>query len=327
MTLLRKTPALRVLCLATPLLLLGACGGGGGSSNSSSTDNGPLVVDFSYPTGNNLGYEALAPMTMSADIGGLNGNTPHCAIQSGQLPAGITLNSGDCSLAGTPEETGQFSATVRLTVSGYSGYVDAPISIEVNRLTFMYGFDVAGVAWGTDFATTTPSWSQWWPDSGDSVTYRLDPATSAAGLSIDASTGVISGHVEGSAGQIDVKAYADIVHAGHTLTAETVNEVLTVNTPNVFYDSSVTGRVGQAVSIAPTGFSVDFASLGYTLSYAVDANLSTCDLAPGLSLNASTGTISGTPAWTWTCDTAIRWTASKGGQQVTGYFPINFYFY
>lgn len=325
MTLLRKTPALRLLCLATPLLLLGACGGGGDSA--SSTDNGPLVVDFSYPAVNNFGYEALAPMTISADINGLSGNAPHCALQSGQLPAGVTLNSGNCSLAGTPGEAGQFSATVRLTVSGYSGYVDTPISITVNRLTFIYGFDVAGVAWGTDFATTTPSWSQWWPDSGDSVTYRLDPATSAAGLSIDAGTGVISGHVEGSAGQIDVKAYADIVHAGHTLTAETVNEVLTVNAPNVLYDGSVSGRVGQAISIAPIGFSVDFASLGYTLSYAVDASLSTCDLPSGLSLNASTGTIAGTPAGPWTCDTAIRWTASKGSQQVSGYYPISFQFY
>jgi len=316
----------QICALAIPLLL-SACGGGGGGDSASSTDNGPLVVDFSYPAVNNFGYEALAPMTISADISGLSGNAPHCALQSGQLPAGVTLNSGDCSLTGTPGETGQFSATVRLTVSGYSGYVDTPIAITVNRLTFIYGFDVAGVAWGTDFASSTPSWGQWWPSSSDSVTYRLDPATSAMGLSIDPSTGVISGHVEGSAGQIDVKAYADIVHAGHTLTAETVNEVLTVNTPNVFYDGSVSGRAGQAISIAPIGFSVDFASLGYTLSYAVDASLSSCDLPSGLSLNANTGTISGTPDGPQACGTAIRWTASKGGQQVTGYFPINFNFY
>lgn len=331
MTLLRKTPALRLLCLATPLLLLGACGGGGGGSSGGSDnppppDNGPLTATFSYLVTSNLGYAPLAPMSIAADISGLGNNTPHCVLQAGQLPTGVTLTPSTCTLEGSPEETGQFSATVRLTVDGYSGYVDAPVALTVNGFTFTYSFDVAGVPWGADFATTTPSWGEWWPGSGDSVSYRLDAATSALGLQIDPATGVISGHIESKTGEVNIKAYADVIHNGHTITAETSsNEVVTINFPNIFYPDPVSARVGQPLSTGPTPSSADFAGRGYTVTYTVPPYPEGGSLPPGLVLNTSSGVISGTPTTTGNGGSSIiSWQASKGSQRFGSAAFVNF---
>jgi hypothetical protein len=294
------------------LAALGACGGGGGGG----TENGPLEVELAY-TSLSTNYEVWTPIESQATLNGLDGNTPHCSLSSGSLPDGVQINSSTCAVEGTPNETGTFPFTTRLTVSGFSGYVEASGTFGVVGPYLAYGFGPEGVAWGETFQSTEPSYGSFWPSAADQVTYRL--GDDAPGwVRVDSHTGVLSGKPTGAAGTVEFTVFVDIVHEGKSVTGQSSQLAIIVNSPGIHYPSDTTGSKGVALTIdpqIPTGFQD-----GFTLAFHVDPELTSCEMPAGLSLDAATGRISGTPTQTaFNCDVGVAWTATSSSAQFESY--------
>jgi hypothetical protein len=301
------SPSICLRLVGTVLLslALAACGGGGGSDNDGT---GPtLRVELAY-TSLSDNYEVWVPVESQATLNGLDGHTPQCTVSSGSLPDGVRIDSSTCAVGGTPKETGTWVFTTRLTVSGFSGYVEASGTLRVVGPYLAYGFGPEGVAWGEAFQSAEPSYGNFRPSTADQVTYRLG-ADAPDWVSIDASTGILSGTPRDAAGTFEFTVFADIVHEGMSATAQSSLFSVLVNYPGIYYPSDNSGTTGVALSIdpqIPTGFET-----GYTLAFQVDPSLTSCELPTGLTVDANTGRISGTPTQAaFECDVAVAWTAT-----------------
>jgi hypothetical protein len=109
-----------MLCAA-----LAGCGGSGGTET--------LEVALDFP-GAQMQVPPNQPMQVKANITGLKGHTPHCAVVGGALPSGVVL-SDNCTLSGTPTAVGTYSFSLRLTANDVSGYLDFGVTLYVVDLT------------------------------------------------------------------------------------------------------------------------------------------------------------------------------------------------
>lgn len=126
-----------------------------------------------------------------ATVQGLNGNTPHFSIISGQLPAGLTLNGDTGDITGTvTASAGMYNPTIRLTVSGYSGSLDTSCPIQVGNYTLGYfGDNYTRVGQASSVVPSRPSTSK---PFGEAYTIN-DPTLLPPGMSFDTATGKITG--------------------------------------------------------------------------------------------------------------------------------------
>ncbi|MBQ0930099.1 putative Ig domain-containing protein [Ideonella sp. 4Y16] len=209
--------------LASAACVLTACGGGGGGG--SNVDD--LVLSFSYtPSVANLwGTVSDAP-----NIGGLQGHTPTCAVSAGRLPQGVNLNSSTCVISGSPTETGNFDATIRLTVSGYSGFVETSYGFGVVGMSPVYQWEVDAnrARWAYSFSDR-PTIDRYSPRPGDTVTYELLGGL-PAGLSMDTTTGVVQGVPEAS-GSFQPQIRITITRDGRTYQSTAARQPLKVEAP------------------------------------------------------------------------------------------------
>ena len=126
--------------------------------------------------------------------------------------------------------------------------------------------------------------------------FEVDPAL-PAGLSLDAATGVISGTPTEASTQATYT-----IHANASNGTDTATVTITVfQSPVVSGPSAAQLLVGQASSLAFSD------SSGYAVTWSVSPALPS-----GLSLDASTGTISGTPAGAGTTTHTVTATSSVG---------------
>ena len=226
------------------------------------------------PTSISPAYASAFSQTLTAS-GGVASYT--FAVTSGSLPGGLSLNGSTGAITGTPNATGAYSFTVTATDAhsqtgsqAYSGTVAAPtITLSPTSISPVYG----------------SAFSQTITASGGiaAYTYAVTSGSLPGGLSLNSSTGAITGtpNAPGSYSftvtatdahsQTGSQAYSGTV-ATPTITVSPAT--LTSGTYNTSYSQSVSASGGIAA---------------YT--YAV----TTGSLPSGLSLNASTGAITGTP--------------------------------
>ncbi len=252
----------------------------GGSATASVSitvnDAAPFGLTYSANTATYIRGTAIASNTP-----GNSGGTVVSYSVSPVLPAGLSLNPGTGVISGTPAAiTARANYTV--TATNATGSTTRAVSIAVNDVapsSLTYSTNPATYTVGTAIASNTPG-----SGGGAVVSYSVSPAL-PPGLSLDTSTGVISGTPAVAAATASYTVTA--TNTGGPTTAAvsiTVNDVA----PSLltYSGNPATYTVGTEIAYNTPG-----SSGGAVVSYSVSPVL-----PEGLSLNTSTGVISGTPS-------------------------------
>lgn len=165
---------------ASFITLLAACGGGGGGGSVAP----PTSLSYSTPPAFTV-HQTITPLTPT--VAGASSSSLSFSVTPA-LPEGLTLSAATGIISGTPTAV-TAKQTYTVTVKNAGGSVTDGIAIVVDDvapkvayLSAYYSFTV-GIVAKTDTPTTT----------GGAVTaWTISPAL-PAGLTLDASTGVISG--------------------------------------------------------------------------------------------------------------------------------------
>jgi Putative Ig domain len=244
----------------------------------------------------------------STTLAATGGTTPYTwSITSGAMPAGLSLNASTGAITGTPTAAVTSSSiTFKVTDSG-SPVQTAPRTLTITIVpatltitTTSLPSGQVGVAYSTTLAATGGTTPYTW-----SITSGAMPA----GLSLNASTGAITGTPTAAVTSSSITfkvtdSGSPVQTAPRTLTITIVPATLTITTTSL-----PSGQVGVA-------YSTTLAATGGTTPYAWSITSGT--LPPGLSLNSSTGAITGTPTAAVTSSSITFKVADSGSPVLNG---------
>jgi len=249
--------------------------------------------------------------TISADDGDDDPGGPDAddiftfAVTSGSLPPGLSLDANSGVLSGTPTAAGSYPVTITASnpISGsgsqaYTILIGTDGALTINPASLPNGMQ--GVAYSQ---TVTAS------GGSGGYTYSISSGSLPAGLTLNGSTGAISGtptttgsstftvHAVDSSANTGSRSYTINVGAGGAVTL--APSALHNGTRGSFYTQTVTATGGTG----PYTFSLVGGSL-----------------PAGLTLNASTGVISGTPTTSGPANFTVQAVDSVGN---TGSHPFS----
>ena len=269
-----RTPTVRASFLLSLLMVvIAGCGGGGGDNGGGGGGGNttPAPSGRSYPSPQTY----TVGMAIAAISPTVSGAVTSYSV-SPALPAGLSINATDGQISGVPTASSAASSYA-ITASNTVGSTTFNLSITVNPAApAALTYPVAGViAVSVSMTPLSPS------VTGTVTGYSISPAL-PAGLTLNTTTGVISGTPTGES-----SAASYLITASGPGGSTTVSLALSVQPapPGALnYPNPQTYIVNLPIS--PIFPSV----VGGVNAYSVSP-----DLPPGLSLNPSSGMISGIP--------------------------------
>jgi hypothetical protein len=263
--------------------------GGTLSSEVSVTPFGTPVFSYSGATGT-TGSVGI-PMTVAPTTVNSNGAAiTNCVISAPPaLPAGLVINPTTCVISGTPTVA---APAATYTVATNSGGSSAPVTLSLTVTASAPAFSYSGATGTTGSVgipmTVAPTTVN---TNGAPITgcVIVSPPSLPAGLTINPTTCVISGTPTVAA----VAATYTVVATNSGGSSAPVTLSLTVNAsiPTLSYAGALgtSGHISTPMSITPTTLNANGASITACAIQGPPA------LPVGLSLNATTCVISGTP--------------------------------
>ena len=205
-------------------------------------------------------------------VSGNPAGTYSYSVTAGALPTGLTLNAGTGAITGTPSQRGTYNFTVTATSGGCSGTRAYSVVIGCPGLTVSsLPSGVIGTAYNSGINV----------NPAGSYTYSVSAGSLPAGLTLNTSTGSVSGTpttAGSSTFTIRITASGGCVYGA--------NYTVVINCPTITLSAlptpALNSAYNQTISAAPAGGNY---------SFAVTAGA----LPAGLSLNQLTGVVSGTP--------------------------------
>ncbi len=251
-------------------------GGTGASPSNLTISQSPTSLTYDNPTANYCVGTAIINNTATH-----SGGIPTNYSISPSLPSGLNFDISSGTISGSP--TVISGATVyTITASNSCGSTNTTVNITINNapISLTYSTNPATYCAGVLITNNTPTNS-----GGSATSYSVSPAL-PAGLSLNAATGVISGTPTTTAG---VAATTYTVTATNSCGSATVGVVITISpaapTALNYTTTNPSYCVGTAIP-ANNPSNTGGAPSSYSVSPALPA---------GLSLNTSTGVITGTP--------------------------------
>ena len=268
----------RILAIAA---IVSLCGCGGSDSSGSPSPQPLSISSTSLPNG-----QVGTPY--SATLAAAGGRMPYqWSITSGALPAGLTLAAGTGVISGTPTAAGAGSVTVSVKDSS------APPQSSAKSLSITIGAQALAISTTSlPQGTVGTAYSATLMASGGKTPYSwsISSGTLPAGLALAPSTGIISGTPTTAAAATSITVQVKDASAASKSATLAITIVAGAGQPLAITSTTLpNGQVGKAYSatLAATG-----GKLPYTWS------LTTGTLPAGLTLNASTGMITGAPTVT-----------------------------
>jgi len=228
-------------------------------------------------------------------------DSPTSFAADGLTGTGLAINTATGVISGTPTTAG--TITTHLTASNSAGTSGTVVlTITVSSVVTPPSAPVISSATSAS-GTVGTAFSYHIVASGSPTSYSADNLA-GTGLSLNATTGVISG-TPVSAGTITTHLTA--TNAGGTSAAVTLTISVTGSGTTPPPSAPVISSAASASGTVGTAFSYHIVASGSPTSYSAD-NLA----GTGLSLNATTGVISGTPVSAGTITTHLTATNAGG---------------
>jgi hypothetical protein len=229
--------------------------------------------------------------------------TPTVVKASGDLPPGITISSNG-TVSGSPNTAGTYTFALR----GYN-FVNS-----VSTTNYTYTVEAAPVFTDDQNYTTTTFFGAQVNLSptvlGSSLSYSVASGDLPGGLSLNPSTGAITGRpTESGVFTYRIRATNP---SGNDLSA---TSTITVRRAPSFTNSTVSTRLSKG-----TAYSYDFEAAGYPApTYSVASG----SLPNGMSLNPTTGRLTGTPTVGGVFEFTIRASNSIDNDEVSKSITVN----